>query len=107
MKEKVIKVKEENQNKLYSINHALKLCYKIDKALLSNYDKIIIDFTDIKLLTLIFFEFSLGYYINKFGEEEFNNKFKIIGLNESGLDLYNNVYNNCIKKNGKSHEKEK
>ena len=107
MKEKIIKVKKENQSKLYSINHASKLYYEIDKALLLNYDKIIIDFTDTKPLSLIFFEFSLGYYLNKFGQEEFNNKFEIIGLNELGTDLYNSIYNNCIKKNGKSHEKEK
>ena len=97
MKEKIIKVNQENQSKLYSINHATKLYYEIDKALLLNCDKIIIDFTGTVAMSLIFFEFSLGYYLSKLGKEEFDNKFEIIGLDEASSNLYNSVYDNCIK----------
>lgn len=58
-----------------------------------------LDFSGITRYTILFFNFSTGYFIFKLdGKEEYNKRIKIEGLTKLGQSFYTDSYNNAVKK---------
>lgn len=61
-----------------------------------------LDFTGITRFTILFFNFSIGYFVIVLGTEEYDKRITLTGLNEFGESLYRCSYNNAIKKIGRT-----
>ena len=60
---------------------------------------VILDFSGVTKYTILFFNFSTGYFVFKLeGEEEYNKRIKLEGLTKLGRSFYKSSYNNAVKK---------
>jgi hypothetical protein len=69
---------------------------KIIEDNLMNNESIILDFSNINVFASPFFNLSLGYFVNKFGPDEYYKKIKVTNLSPVGQNTYNQVIENSI-----------
>lgn len=71
------------------------LVTEIEKALTQN-EKITIDFEGIERYALLFFNFSLLQYAQKFGKNKYDETFTIINLSKLGKEVYSWFYEDAV-----------
>jgi hypothetical protein len=79
----------------FSIEDANTLEKEISNAKDAN-DEIIIDFTNIKFFTTLFFNNSICKHVLELGPELFNKKYKIINISDVGKSTYDHSYENAV-----------
>ena len=101
--EKIIVKDLLNRNSAISQGKAILLRDHIMKEVLSETEEksVIVDFSDIKNYTILFFNFSLSYLICKYGVEWFDKMIHIEGLSELGHHFYIISRINAIEKYSK------
>lgn len=92
--EKIIMIKNFSDTAL-SMATGEKIRNEISSAF-ENYDKVILDFTDISLFATPFFNACIGHFITKLSPKVFNQKISCINLSELGQETYKYSYDNAI-----------
>ncbi len=80
----------------FSESNALILRAEIQK-LLNHKEKIVIDFEGLSKYTVLFFNFSTGYFISLLGAAKYNERILLKGLSPLGERIYKSSYENTIK----------
>lgn len=80
----------------FSNEQALVLKDKIGD-ILEQENCVILDFQGISQYTTLFFNFSTGFFVKKFGKEKYDEMFKLINLSELGTSTYMHSYNNSLR----------
>lgn len=63
---------------------------------LKDYDKVILDFSNITLFATPFFNSFIGYFVLQINPEETKQKIKIINISELGKDTYKHSFENAV-----------
>lgn len=85
----------------FSPEDANKMVPIIDNALkeLADGEMIMLDFTDVKFFTTLFFNLTLGRLLNQMSIDEYDKKIKLINLSDVGNVAYQHSLDNAKRKN--------
>lgn len=79
----------------FSANDAESLLCVIE-PMVSQNQKIQIDFSDIKIFTTLFFNIALTKFIVQFGPQKYAEMFDILNLSEVGQSTYQHSFENAV-----------
>lgn len=93
--------------KTIEVNELCKFAISEEKGLLlrekitdllqdNNSEEVLLNFKGISMFTTPFFNSSIGYFILKYGPEEFDKRIKLVGLEEMGQETYQHSRENAI-----------
>lgn len=90
----------------FSADDAAKLNVVIE-PLISEGDKIVVDFSEITIFTTLFFNNVFAKYILQIGPDEYARQFELRNLSELGETTYKHSYENALKYYNMTEESKK
>ena len=79
----------------FSANDAEALLAVIE-PMVTNCEKVRIDFSNIKIFTTLFFNIALTKYVVQFGPDKYKDMFEVLNLSEVGQSTYQHSFDNAV-----------